>query len=93
MQQRQQAAAVLQQCSHEFNGSLMHLHAFGALQLRSLDISAQTAVTLMDQAVYNRDNRDMQVDIAAAAEPGSAYQQRRRCRSQLSEVPCQQDQA
>ena len=90
MQQRQQAAAVLQQCSHEFNGSLMHLHAFGALQLHSLDISAQTAVTLMDQAVYNR---DMQVDIAAAAEPGSAYQQRRRCRSQLSEVPCQQDQA
>jgi hypothetical protein len=55
-----------------------------------VDISAQTPVTLMDQAVYNR---DMQVDIAAAAELGSAYQQRRRCRSQLSEVPCQQDQA
>ena len=53
MQQCQQAAAVLQQCSHEFNGSLMHLHAFVALQLRSLDISAQTAVTLIDQVVYN----------------------------------------
>jgi len=78
--------------SHEFNGSL---HASIALQLHSqvasmVDISAQTPVTLMDQAVYNR---DMQVDIAAAAELGSAYQQRRRCRSQLSEVPCQQDQA
>ena len=61
----------------------MYLHASIALQLGSLDMTAQTAVTLMDQAVYNRDNRDMQVDIAAVAQLGSAYQQHRRCRSQL----------
>ena len=87
-----QAAAVFQQSSRGFNGSLMYVRASVALQLRSLDsldvVSAQTAVTLMDQAVYNRD-----MQVAAAAELGAVYQQRRRCRSQLSAVPCPQDQA